>query len=41
MQTETSSKSKIAKRVIEVLDFFDHDHPRASCTKISQPALIR
>ncbi|WP_340589099.1 helix-turn-helix domain-containing protein [Erythrobacter alti] len=33
MQT-SSNKAKIAKRVIEVLDFFDHDHPTATVMDI-------
>ena len=34
MQTNSSNKAKIAKRVIEVLDFFDHDHPTATVMDI-------
>ena len=34
MQANTSNKAKIAKRVIEVLDFFDHDHPTATVMDI-------
>lgn len=34
MQTNGSNKAKIAKRVIEVLDFFDHDHPTATVMDI-------
>lgn len=33
MQT-SSNKAKIAKRVVEVLDFFDHDHPTATVMDI-------
>ena len=34
MQTNSSNKAKIAKRVIEVLDFFDHDHRSATVMDI-------
>lgn len=34
MQATSSNKAKIAKRVIEVLDFFDHDHPTATVMDI-------
>lgn len=34
MQANSSNKAKIAKRVIEVLDFFDHDHPTATVMDI-------
>lgn len=34
MQANTSNKAKIAKRVIEVLDFFDYDHPTATVMDI-------
>ena len=34
MQANGSNKAKIAKRVIEVLDFFDHDHPTATVMDI-------
>ena len=34
MQTSSTNKAKIAKRVIEVLDYFDHDHPTATVMDI-------
>ncbi len=34
MQVNGTNKAKIAKRVIEVLDFFDHDHPTATVMDI-------
>lgn len=34
MEATGSNKAKIAKRVIEVLDFFDHDHPTATVMDI-------
>lgn len=34
MQTNGANKAKIAKRVIEVLDYFDHDHPTATVMDI-------
>ena len=34
MATATSNKAKIAKRVIEVLEFFDEDHPEATVMDI-------
>lgn len=34
MQTSGTNKAKIAKRVIEVLDYFDHDHPTATVMDI-------
>ncbi len=34
MQAHSSNKAKIAKRVIEVLDFFDHDHRTATVMDI-------
>ena len=34
MATVESNKAKIAKRVVEVLEFFDDDHPRATVMDI-------